>query len=526
MDRNRRIVPYALFGAGLGVVAAVLVFLAWTLDFAQAPALRNDEDLLDTAAIDDTLSPQPNATSDAPSADDSLLGRTTLADLGTLPTADRLTVNITDPLGLLAVRHELRASGKGDLVCRQWRRDGDEFHGTWPDAAKEPAVVEFALQALRPEFVVAASAPLTPDPAGGWRADLDLSECAAFVEFVVTGAPGDVAACTLKALFQQDSAAPGTLDLSWTLQEPLIVVAPVPCTITTELNLANANPQAAQRSLFPILTAGKHRHEIPIASGSVRVVVHDPPGSSSSRRHTLLLELTPELARGGWFATRTLESPLSSEPLFALVPSGRYELSCYEQLGGGRTRIGSRRIEVGGGEALVEFRTPQAQRTLTVHHAAPSGTEIWLLRVGTPNDEARGALAQEGATTVEFQGLDADEWIVWARGAGQAASTLADTRWSQHSEATLGGLVPLTNVEVELPAMLRGFFQIRAVECGGRVVQHYANAGRPVRLLVLPGPLEIRAVHQSGLTAEAFVHVSDTATADAPLRIPLNFRAP
>jgi hypothetical protein len=528
MERRRRPAPFALFGAGLGVVVVVLVFLALTLD------LTRDADLPDedaggapgSAAFDDAEPPLPGGPAAAPDADPSL-ARAPVTDLGTIPSADRLTVTITDPLDLLAQRHELRASGKGSLVCRKWRRDGDLLTATWPDPEHPPAVVEFALQALRPEFVVAASAPLTPDPAGGWRAALDLSECAAFVEFVVTGERPLVVACSLKATFRRGSSEIGTLDMNSSASDPLLVVAPVPCVIVTELNESGRNAQYAERRMFPIHTAGRQRHELPLGTGSVRVVVHEPSGPSNRALTSLLVELTPALERGGHLSQRLAEVS-SDQTAFTLVPPGSYELTCYEQQSSTRWLVGARKIEVGIGETLVEFRAPQDRRSLTVHHSAPAGTEFWLLRASVTGDSPRGFLASEDSARVGFENLDAAEWIVWARHPDGVAVARGDTRFQQDAETELGEFQSLSAVLLQPPDELTGTFQVRMTDASGRVVRN-SLAWRQLNTspsFVWPGLLEVQVLHESGRIAMASVMVPPGATDAAPFLIPLNFRYP
>lgn len=528
MERRRRTVPYALFGAGLGVVAALLLILVWALELGvdADPWGEDASGAPETAAFDDVGPPPADGLGAAPGGDPSL-ERATVTDLGTIPSADRLTVTITDPLELLAQRHELRASGKGSLVCRKWRRDGDLLTATWPDPEQPPAVVEFALQALRPEFVVAASAPLTPNPDGGWRAALDLCECAAFVEFVVTGERPLVVACSLKATFRRGSGESGTLDMTSSASDPLFVVAPVPCVIITELNESGRNAQYAERRMFPIHTAGRQRHELPLGTGSVRVVVHEPPGPSNRALTSLLVELTPALERGGHLAQRLAEMS-SDQTAFTMVPPGRYELTCHEQQSSSRRLIGARVIEVGIGETLVEFRTPQDRRTLAVHHAAPPGTEFWLLRAGVTGDSTRGGLAREDSGPVIFENLDAAEWIVWARHPDGVAVARGDTRFQQDAVTELGEFQALTAVLLQPPDELTGTFQVRMTDASGRVIRPFL-AGRPRSFppsFVWPGLLDIQVLHESGRIATASVMVPPGATDDAPFLIPLNFRTP
>ena len=528
MERRRRPAPFALLGAGLGVVVVVLVFMALTLDLTRDADLP-DEDAggaPETAVLDDVGPPPADVLGAAPGGDPSL-ARAPVTDLGTISSADRLTVTITDPLDLLAQRHELRASGKGSLVCRKWRRDGDLLTATWPDPEQPPAVVEFALQALRPEFVVAASAPLTPDPDGGWRAALDLSECAAFVEFVVTGERWLVVASSLKATFRRGSGEAGTLDMNSSASDPLLVVAPVPCVIITELNESGRNAQYAERRMFPIHTAGRQRHELTLGTGSVRVVVHEPSGPSNRALTSLLVELTPALERGGHLTQRLAEVS-SDQMAFTMVPPGRYELTCYEQQSSARRLIGARMIEVGVGETLVEFRAPQDRRTLAVHHAAPPGTEFWLLRAGVTGDSTRGGLAREDSAPVIFENLDAAEWIVWARHPDGIAVAHGDTRFQQDAVTELGEFQALTAVLLQPPDELTGNFQVRMTDASGRVIRN-SQAWRPRNprpTSVWPGLLDIQVLHESGRIATASVMVPPGATDAAPFLIPLNFRFP
>ena len=518
MDRVSRHSLYALLFAG--VLALVML----------AMMMKQFTDLGPEKVIDSHNEDQFAELADAEDYADPFLTR---AEASVLPGAppdlarNQLRIRVLDPLDLLATPHELCASGPGDLVCRRWRREEDFLFGDWPDEVEAPVVVEFILDPLRPARLVAASAVLEPDPAGGWSATLNLADSLALVELVVTGAERLEDQYTLKAGFYTSSEQ-GTLDMSYSLREPLIVVAPVPCTILSELNGQNDPPQYAQRTLFPIVVGGRHRLEVSAASGSVRVRVHELSGPQSLPSANFHLELIPELARGGFLTQRITGGNSTSDALFTLVPPGRYTLTCYEEQPAARALIGSRAVAVGAGESLVEFRSPQDVRTLTVYHTAPPGTTLLLQRAGVPFDFNRRAVTVENLDSVRFEGLDADEWIVVSRNPEGMACARADTRFSHHAEATLGAYVPLASVQLEMPEEMSGVFEIRAVESSGRMLTSRIQGQLRVsgQLKVAPGILEVLVLHHTGLVAGATVLVPPSASAADPLRVPLNFHLP
>lgn len=441
----------------------------------------------------------------------------------------RLLVEVVDPLELLARDHQLVASGAGDVVCRRWRRDGALLIGEWSDETAPPQVLEYFIETLRPAEVLAATASFAEDPEGGWRARLDLTEAVALVDLVVVGEPLRVLPCSLKALFRHGRVE-GVLDLLERVrEEPLTVVAPVPCMITTELNDRNGSPQYAQRTLLRIQRGGRQRYEILAASGSVRVRVHEPPGRSSGPSESLVVEMWPELQHGGQQCRRMSEISPGADLEFTLVPPGRYELFC--RASGEMRTIAGRLLEVGVGETLVELRAPQDDRTLRVL-GAPPNTEVWLLRPGVCFDASRGALA--GADGVALlEGLDAAEWLVWARGADGVAVARADTRTVRDGEVVLETVAQTIKVEIEFSDWLPGGAEIVLTESTGRVLRpgpRLSPQGVSGPLVceawVLPGLLRIRALHANGRVVDEEVLVPEAAPASGRLLVPLKFRDP
>lgn len=531
MEHARRPAWVSRLGPALGVLAGLLALLWWVLaEGAGAPVAAGEQDLDPRQAAAAAAAPRPGdpaggiAEKETPEP-----ARRAVADAPD-PAAMRLRVEVVDPLDLLARGHQLVASGEGSLVCRRWRREGQWLLGEWADETAPPRALDYFFEPLRPAQLLVTRVPFAEDPEGGWRARLDLTETMALVELAVVGGYAREVACSLQADFSYGYTS-GILDqIEKVGDEPVTVAVPVPSMITVALHDGVGTPQAAQQSIFPIRRGGRHRYEIPAASGSVRVRIHEPAGRTAGKPETFHLELWPDLARGGQRVKRILSADTGSDAEFTMVPPGRYELYCWAEQDR-RRLIGGRTFEVGPGETFIEFRGPQEDRTLLVR-GAPPGSEVWLLRPGVSHDAARGGLAGEDGTA-RIEGLDAAEWIVWARGTEGVALASADTRFTHDAEAMLGEFLPLVEVEVEVAAFPPGGAEIFLIESGGRrvtawlsVPMHEGPQKRRFSAPIRPGLLRVRALHQSGLVADAEALVPALAPGADPFRVPLNFREP
>lgn len=517
----------------LGAIAA-LMLLRWSWEDAPVPENVEASSVIAAGTLSHARS---QASEDAEAG--ASLERTEVEP--SVPAAEGvlLTVTVIDPLGLLDHPHQVslrRGSERlwqSDLATERnefdhfgaWQRNGSVLTSLVRRWAPLPTHVTFALDLARPDFLDVAEAPITEIDQDHWQATLDLSECAAIVEFVVTDPARRALGYSLTVAFQGERYS-GELGGNRRRPTSLTVVAPVPSTLITELNARDGSPQAAQRALFPILAAGRYRHELQLPAGSVRVKFHDPGDLDQQGSVSYTLELIPELEKGGQMAKSLISTSPGLESVFELVPPGRYQLWCLEY-GGKYHVLYSRLIEVAEQEVFVEMFAPGDRRSLLLHQSAPAGTRYWLQRAGVsmgprPEASAPGVTGEP----VRFEGLDADEWIVWAMHDGLHATARADTRWSQESECTLGLWQTISSLEVELPTEFRKGSVVRVTHESGIIVEQPSREEDALlRFAVLPGLVQIRAFYFTGVVAEASVIVPP-ADSGSTLRVPLNFHAP
>jgi hypothetical protein len=516
--------------------AAILLFRG--LQVTEPPRAESSDRSLIAAGTLEMETARPAPLGDAPGA----IGRSEAAPDPPTSEGVLLTITVIDPLALLDRPHTINLRRGNEKLWQSelgadrlnsfddfaaWKREGEVITGRVRRWAPMPTHVTYSLDLAKPGLLDLAEAPITEVSEHHWSATLDLSACAAIVEFVVTDPARRTLGYDLSLAFVQVDGTQGELGSAQSRPQSLTVVAPIPCTIIAELNTRHGSPQAAQRTLFPMDAPGRYRHELQLSAGSVRVKFHDRGDHESTSSYSL--QLTPELRRGGHLARSLISASPGSESVFELVPPGRYELWCMEQGRGSPTRfIHCRSFEVGEQETFLELFAPTDQRTLVVHHDAPAGTRFHLLRAGVSLQETREPVfcASAGAA-VEFRGLDADEWIVLAFQGELRAVATVDTRWSSSAESALGPWQSPTEVELVLPATLAGVITIQLVAEGRRVTQLavHADSSRTVRCPLLPGIVEVRGFHSSGVIAETSIFVPE-ASDDFLLQVPLNFRFP
>lgn len=178
----------------------------------------------------------------------------------------------------------------------------------------------------------------------------------------------------------------------------------------------------------------------------------------------------------------------------------------------------------------VEEVGPGQRGCLSVQFAAGAATEVRMHRVLWPHERwVRHATEQEDVVT--FATADQAHWCVQARSDGFAALATVDTRGRANVAITMNDWKPTVartlQFEPSIPTVDGGFI-LWASDPGGRVWDwtSWNRLSEPALLRVIPGTLQIEALHANGqvATAELMIHASDGETQS--FTVPLEFHLP
>ncbi len=441
-----------------------------------------------------------------------------------------LEVWVKDPLGVLECEHAFEIVAGRFAYEVSYLREGNCLYARLSGEYTEPSGVNLHMRSgldLRE--------PVTAREDGSFTAMLDLSHAGAVLEITLHGPDALFERITPMVHVRTEettvfNSPPHYREL--TRARVLRLCVPAPSTVELALTLGNPRSSPLERSStlqrkFIVAEPGVFHQEVALPTGSLRVQL--PPSAGKGELSSFELELVPELDIFYFLKDMGVLSTVPERRHFELLPPGHYLLIPRWQRSESAYPYPDLEVTIGTEEVRVTPGQPAPQGRLTVFFNAGAPTTLKVRRANYFISRELSGRTDERGTSYCFDALDRAEWFVRAEREEGRAYGIVDTRNDADAVLTLDNWTSPALIELQFEQPLpKGRIECQIQDAAGQRNWILLNSyqPQPQELAAVPGPLLIRARHESGLIAEAEILISERVGGRQSYPVALKFHEP